>query len=143
MNGKLVTYRDGEFPVRFSVLLYDRGQPAFLEQTRTGIAKDVHLEPGFTGLVNIQPPVGFAGIKEELPFAAFTGDLARFDSFDSAHRIDLSSAMSFVCCFESFRPFRSCQPWIRTTDGSIVRRAGGPGLYRRLTTRRGHETFPP
>ena len=103
MDGKLVTYRDGEFPVRFIVFLYDRRKPAFLEQTRAGVAKNVHLEPGFARAVNIQPPVGFAGIKEKLPLAAFTGDFTRFDSFDSAHRIDLSSAMSFVCCPESFR----------------------------------------
>lgn len=108
MDGKLICHGDGEFPVRFPVLLGDRGQPAFLKQTRTGITKDVHLEPGFTRAVNKQPPVGFAGIKEKFPFAAFAGDLVRFDSFGSAHRIGLSSAMSFVCSSESFGRFPSC-----------------------------------
>lgn len=97
MDGKLIRYGDGEFPVCFLVVLCDRGQPASLKQTRTGIAKDVHLEPGFARVVNKQPSVGFAGIKEKLPFAAFAGDLAGFDSFGSAHSIQLSSTRCSVC----------------------------------------------
>jgi hypothetical protein len=57
----------------------------------------VHLEPGFMRLFDKQPPVGFAGIKEKFPIAAFAASLACFYSFRSAHRIHLSSAMSLVC----------------------------------------------
>jgi hypothetical protein len=103
----------------------------------------VHLEPGFTRFVHIQPLVGFAGIKEKFPFAAFTGGLACIDSLDCVHRIDLSSAMSFDRRSEAFGHFPSCSPRIRTTDGCIVRPAGGDRLYRHLTIRCGAETFSP
>jgi hypothetical protein len=83
--------------VRFFVLSANNIQFISAEQAGTGITKDMHLEPGFMGVVHIQPPVGFAGIKAKLPFAAFAASLARFYSFCHAHRIDLSSAMSLGC----------------------------------------------
>jgi hypothetical protein len=55
-------------------------------------------------LFNIEPSVGFAGIKEKLPLAAFAASLARFYSFRNAHRINLSSAMNLVCSRDRKRP---------------------------------------
>lgn len=96
MERKLVGCGDRKFPVHFSIFACDRGQLASLEETGTSIAQDVHFEPGFTRVVDIQPAIGFAGINEKFPFAAFTGKFAFFNSFCCAHEMNLPSAMS--CC---------------------------------------------
>jgi hypothetical protein len=83
------------------------------EQTGTGIAQNVHLEPRFLRALHKEPAVCLTGIEEELPPAAFAASLARFNPFRTAHRIYLSSAMSLVCCSKELQ---SCI--------SIVRAAG-------------------
>jgi len=137
MTGNSIWRRDCKFPMRFLVPLWDFGQSIFSKQTRTGVTKNVHLEPGFVRLFDKQPAVGFAGIKEKFPVAAFAASLACFYSFRSAHRIHLSWAMSLVCS-------GSLRLWTgdrQTTSHSIVRRAGSYRLYKWLTTRPETETF--
>ena len=85
------------------------GQPEPLKLAGTGITKNVHFDPLFMRLVHIKPAVGCAGIIEKLPLAACTGCPAHFDSFRSAHCINLPSAMSFVYSFKRIATgSRSC-----------------------------------
>ena len=97
MTGNLICHRDCELPIRLVVILINRVQSISAKETRTPVTKNVHLEPGLMRLFNKSPPVCLAGIKVKLPFAAFTASLTCFDSFRTAHRINLSVAMSFGC----------------------------------------------
>lgn len=100
MRGDLIGHRDDEFPMRFLVISCNYIQFISSKQASAGITKNVHLEPRFVRVINISPPVCFAGIEEKLPLTTFTGSLVRFDSFRNAHTIQLSSSMSLYADYK-------------------------------------------
>lgn len=96
MDRDLVRHGNGQAPVHF-IVLSSEIQFVSPKKVRTGVTEDVHLKPGLARLFDKQPAVGFAGIKQKLPLAAFAADFARFYSSCQTHGIGLSSAIGLEC----------------------------------------------